>query len=95
MKLLKVINLLMTVSSLKYKTMSSHYLKCRKNIESINSKISRTSNGKTITLWNCAICGSKISNFIKNQEAKGKLSNLGLKTSLNKIPLLRDILFWM
>ena len=50
MKLLKVINLLMTVSSLKYKTMSSHYLKCRKNIESINSKISRTSNGKTITL---------------------------------------------
>ena len=40
-----------------------------------------------------AICGSKKSKFIKEQQAKGLLSNLGLKTSLNKIPLLGDILF--
>ena len=40
-----------------------------------------------------AICGSKISRFIKNQEEKGILINSGLKTPLNKIPLLGDILF--
>ena len=40
-----------------------------------------------------AICGSKKSKFIKEQEAKGLLSNLGLRTRLNKIPVLGDILF--
>ena len=40
-----------------------------------------------------AICGSKTSKFIKEQQAKGLLSNLGLKTPLNKIPVLGDILF--
>ena len=32
--------------------------------------------------------------FIKNQEAKGLLSNFGLKTPLNKVPIFGDILFW-
>ena len=40
-----------------------------------------------------AICGSKKSKFIKEQQAKGLLSNLVLKTPLNKIPVLGDILF--
>ena len=40
-----------------------------------------------------AICDNKISRFIKNQEAKGLLSDLGLKTPLNKVPILGDILF--
>ena len=40
-----------------------------------------------------AICGSKKTKFIKQQEAKGLLSNLGLRTPLNKIPVLGDILF--
>ena len=44
-------------------------------------------------LSKCAIRGSKKSRFIKNQEAKGLLSNLGLRTSLSKVPLLGDILF--
>ena len=43
----------------------------------------------------CAVLGIKISRFVKDQEAKGLLSNLGIKTSLNKIPLLGDILFWV
>ena len=38
-------------------------------------------------LSKCAICGCK------KQEASGVLSNLGLKTPLNKIPLLDDMLF--
>ena len=40
-----------------------------------------------------AICDNKKSRFIKNQEAKGLLSDLGLKTPLNKVPILGDILF--
>ena len=44
-------------------------------------------------LWKCAICGSKKSRFIKNQEAKGLLSNLGIKTPFSKLPILGDILF--
>ena len=73
--------------------MSIYYLMCRKNTESINSRVSKTNNGKTIILSKCAICGSKKSRFIKKQEASGILSNLSLKTPLNKIPLLGDILF--
>ena len=45
-------------------------------------------------LSKCATCGSKKScRFIGNQEAKGLLSNLGLKTLLSKVPILGDILF--
>ena len=43
-------------------------------------------------LWKCAICGSKKSRLIKEQEASG-LSSLGLKTPVSKVPLLGDILF--
>ena len=73
--------------------MLSYCLKCKKkkkNTESINPKVSKTTNGKTMK-W--AICGSKKSKFIKEQQAKGLLSNLGLRTLLNKIPVLGDILF--
>ena len=44
-------------------------------------------------LSKCAICNSKKSKFIKNQEAKGLLIKLGIKAPLNKIPILGDILF--
>ena len=74
--------------------MLSYCLKCKKNTESINPKVSKTTNGKTIILSKCAICGSKKSKFIKEQQAKGLLSKLGLRTPLNKIPLLGDILFY-
>ena len=73
--------------------MLSYCFKCRRNTESINPKVSKTTNGKAIILSTCDICGSKKSNIIKEQEAKGLLSNLGLRTLLNKIPVLGDILF--
>ena len=73
--------------------MLSYCFKCRKNTKSINPKVSKTNNGKAIIFSTCAICGSKKSKFIKQQEAKGLLSNLGLRTPLNKIPVLGDILF--
>ena len=74
--------------------MKSYCLKCRKNTENIDPKISSTSNGKAIILSKCAICGSKKSRFIKNQEAKGLLSNLGTKTPLSKVPILGDFFFF-
>ena len=46
-----------------------------------------------MVLSKCAICGSKKSRFIKNQETKELLSNLGIKTLLSKVPILGDILF--
>ena len=60
--------------------MKSYCLKCRKDTENINPKVSKTSNGKLMLLSNCAICNSKKLRFLKNQEAKGLLSNLGIKT---------------
>ena len=44
-------------------------------------------------LSECAICGSKKSKFIKKQEAKGLLSNLGIRTPFSRIPILGDVLF--
>ena len=73
--------------------MLSYCLKCKKNTESINPKVSKTTNGKAMILSTYAICGSKKSKFIKEQEARELLSNLGLRTPLNKIPVLGDILF--
>ena len=66
----------------KYKTMLSYCLNCRKNTKNINQKISETSNGKTMILSNCIICGTKKSKFIKKQEANGLLSSLGIKRPL-------------
>ena len=73
--------------------MKSYCINCRKDTKNINPKVSGTSNNKAMILSKCAICGSKKSRFIENQEAKGLLSNLGLKTPLSKVPILGDILF--
>ena len=73
--------------------MKSYCLKCRKDTENINPRVSNTSNGKTMILSKCAIYGNKKSRYIKNQEAKGILSNLDLRTPISKAPLLGDILF--
>ena len=64
----------------------------QKITESINPRVSKTDNGKTMILSKFAACGSKKPKFIKEQQAKGLLSNLGIRTPLNKIPLLGDIL---
>ena len=73
--------------------MKSYCLKCRKDTENINPSVSSTSNGKAMILSKCSICGNKKSRFIKNQEAKGLLSNLGLRKPLRKVPKLVDMLF--
>ena len=73
--------------------MESYCLKCKKNTENIDLQVLSTSNGRTMILSKCAICGGKKSKFIKHHKAKGLLSKLGIKTSLRKIPILGDILF--
>ena len=65
----------------------------QKNTETTKPVVSKTRNGGTVILSKCSICGSKKSRFIKKQEAKGLLSNLGLKALLSKIPVLGDVLF--
>ena len=71
--------------------MKSYCSKCRKDTENINPKVSSSSKGKAMILSKCAICGGKKSRFIKNQKAKGLLSNLGLRTPLSKVPVSGDI----
>ena len=73
--------------------MLTYCLKCRKNTENLNSKILKIKNGRTMLLSKCTVCDNKKSRFMKEQEAKGLSSSLGLKTPLNKIPLLSEILF--
>ena len=65
------------------------YIKNRKNLK---SKIFKTKNSRLIMKSKCAVCGIKKSRFVKEQEAKGLLSNLGIETPLSKIPLL-NVLF--
>ena len=73
--------------------MLSYCLKCNKNTENVNPRVFATSNGRTMILPKCAICGSKNSKFIKKQEPKGLLSSFFIRTPLSKIPSLGDVLF--
>ena len=72
--------------------MKSYCLKCSKNTKNINPRVSKTSNVRTMLLSKCAICYGKKSRIIKNQEANRLLSNLGIRTSLSKVPILGDVL---
>ena len=73
--------------------MKSHCLKCRKDTENIEPKVSNTSNGRKTILSKYGTCGSTKSRFINNQQAKGLINNLGVRTPLSKVPILGDILF--
>ena len=72
--------------------MNTYCVKCRKDTENIDPKIVRTKNNRLIMQPKCSLCGIKKSRFVKEHEAKGLLSYLGIKTPLSKIPLL-NILF--
>ena len=72
--------------------MNTYCVKCRKDTENIDPKMFRTKANRLIMQSKCSVCGVKKSGFAKEQEAKGLLSNLGIKTLLSKIPLL-NVLF--
>ena len=79
---------------LHYKTnMLTYCLKCKKNTKNIDAKMTKSRNGRFVLSSKCAACGSKKSKFMKEQEAEGLLSNLGIRTPLSKIPLLGGRLF--
>ena len=69
------------------KKKQTYCLVCRDYTKSINPKIVRNRQNRLMIQSNCATCGSKKSRFIKEQQAMGILSNLGIKTPLSKIPL--------
>ena len=73
--------------------MNTYCLKCKKDSENLDSKIFKTKNNRIIMRSKCSDCGNKKSRFIKEQEAEGLLSNLGIRMPLNKVPILGDILF--
>ena len=67
--------------------MFSYCLKCRKNTESKNPQAVKRKNRRIMLLSKCAMCNSKQLKFVKEQEASGLLSSLGITTPLSKIPL--------
>ena len=71
--------------------MLTYCLKYKKNTENVNSK----KKGKTMLLSKCALRDGKKSRLMKEQEIRGILSSLALKTPLSKIPLFCKILFWI
>ena len=67
--------------------MKTYCVKCRKDTENIDPKIVRTKNNRLVMQSKCSVCGIKKSRFLKEQEAKVLLSNLGIKTPFSKFPL--------
>ena len=72
--------------------METYCVRCKKKTENLNSKIFKTKNGRLIMQSKCYECAITKSKFVKEQEAKELLSNLGIKTLLSKIPFL-NVLF--
>ena len=70
----------------------TYCLACKKYTKNNNPKIVRNRQNRLMIQSDCATCSSKKSRFIKEQQAMGILSNLGIKTPLSKVSLL-NILF--
>ena len=74
--------------------MKTYCVKRRKNTEYLVSTIIKSKNGRLIMQPKCPVCGIKKSRFVKEQEVKDLLGNLGIKTPLSQIPLL-NVLFYV
>ena len=72
--------------------MNTYCLKCKKDTANIDPKMVKTKNNRLLIQSKCNVCGTKKSRFVNEQDAKGLLSNLGIKTPLSKISLL-NVLF--
>ena len=72
--------------------MNTYCVKCKKDTENIDSKMFGTKNNRLIMQSKCPVCEIKKSRFVKEQEAKGLFSNLGIRTPFSKI-LLLNVLF--
>ena len=72
--------------------MNSYCLKCKKDTSILILKWLKQKNNRLLMQSKCSVCKTKKSRFTKEQDAKGLLSNLDIKTPLSKIPLL-NVLF--
>ena len=72
--------------------MKTYCVKCKGNTDNIDSKVFKRKNNRLLMQSKCSNCKNKKSRFVKEQEAKGLLSNLGIKAPFSKIPLL-NVLF--
>ena len=72
--------------------MKIYCLKCKTDADNIDPKMFKTKNKRLIMQSKCSVFKNKKSRFVKEQDAKGLLSQLGIKAPLNKIPLL-NVLF--
>ena len=72
--------------------MQTYCVSYKKNTENKDVKVVKTKNGRLQMKSHCSVCGNKKSRFVKEQEAKGLLSGLGIRTPLSRIPGL-NILF--
>ena len=72
--------------------MNTYCLRCKKDTANIGSKMVKTKNNRLLMQSKCSVCGTKKSRFVKEQDAKDLLNQLGIKTPLSKIPLL-NVLF--
>ena len=72
--------------------MKTYCLKCKTVTANIDSKMVKTKNNRLLMQSKCSVCGTKKSRFVKEQDAKGLLSQLGIKIPLSKIPML-NVLF--
>ena len=68
--------------------MNTYCIKCKKNTSNIDPKMVKTKNNRLLMQSKCSVCKTKKSRFVKEQDFKGLLSNLGIKTPVSKIPLL-------
>ena len=68
--------------------MTTYCVKCRKDTENIDPKIVRTKTNRLVMQSKCSVCGIKKSRFVKEQEAKVLLSNLGIKTKTSLLNVL-------
>ena len=64
----------------------------KKDTENTDSKVVRINNNRLLLQPTGSDCKNKKSRFVKEQDAKGLLSNLGINTPFTKIPLL-NVLF--
>ena len=71
--------------------MKTYCVKCKKDTENSDPKMVKTKN-RLIMQSECSVCGIKKSRYVKEQEAQGLLSNLGIKMLLSEISLL-NVLF--
>ena len=72
--------------------MKTYCANCKKDTENIDPKIFETRNNRLVMQSKCSVCKNKKSRFVKEQDAKDLLSNLGINTPFSKIPLL-NVLF--